>query len=84
MRGRLIDFVDKLNQHDPSVCGDVPTQIVDGVADRFSNLIKDNVGDEELQARVEALAIGAVRYVADQCGVEAETLIATLDSLVEK
>ena len=83
MRDRITEFVRMLSQHNPAVCGDVPTRIADDIAEQFSALIASDISDEELGSKMQALAMGAVRYVADQCGSEGETLLAELDSLMK-
>jgi hypothetical protein len=70
-----------LQSNDPAVCGAAPSWIVDAVLNNLENVTK-GLSPAELDCNVKGLALGAIKYVADQGVAGCDVLLGRLSELL--
>lgn len=73
---------DGLRDGDVDICGDSPKWIQDELLQRIETLL-ERASDEAFHAEAESFSIGAIRFVADRCGSECDTLVESLSGIAE-
>jgi hypothetical protein len=63
-----------------SICGDAPKWIRDELLVRINKLLEES-NDSSLKVNTENFSLGAIRFVADNCGSECDQLVESLSSL---
>ena len=79
---KLIELKTGLRQKDPTFCGGAPAWLIEAVLRNLDIVTAQLQTDDQVtNQRINGLAIGAIRYVADQAPVDCDVLLNRLNEL---